>query len=221
MRYLEKLLIAALLIAGCNQNEQVESNKDPVVNQKKTDTLTKEIAKNNDSVLPKQNDSTLVNISTEILKYLKKKDYQQLAAFVHPSSGIRFSPYGYVDTLHDQKFAATQLSSYGQNRKKIIWGRFDGTGEPINLSIDNYLEKFVYDVDFLNAKQKSVNKIIGAGNSSNNLQSIYPGCDFTEFYFPGINPKYDGMDWKSLKLVFKKENTQYFLVGIIHDQWTI
>jgi (p)ppGpp synthase/HD superfamily hydrolase len=29
------------------------------------------------------------------------------------------------------------------------------------------------------------------------------------------------MDWRSLRLVFEKKNDIWYLVGIIHDQWTI
>jgi UDP-N-acetyl-2-amino-2-deoxyglucuronate dehydrogenase len=31
----------------------------------------------------------------------------------------------------------------------------------------------------------------------------------------------EGMDWRSLRLVFEKKNDIWYLVGIIHDQWTI
>jgi hypothetical protein len=50
---------------------------------------------------------------------------------------------------------------------------------------------------------------------------VYRGDSYSEFYFPGFDPKYDGMDWRALRLVFKKENEKLYLVGIIHDQWTI
>ncbi len=29
------------------------------------------------------------------------------------------------------------------------------------------------------------------------------------------------MDWCSLRLVFEKWGAQYYLVGVVHDQWTI
>jgi len=29
------------------------------------------------------------------------------------------------------------------------------------------------------------------------------------------------MDWRSLKLVFKKYEDRFYLVGIIHSEWTI
>ena len=32
---------------------------------------------------------------------------------------------------------------------------------------------------------------------------------------------FDGMDWKSLRLVFQEKDNIWYLVGIIHDGWTI
>ncbi len=89
------------------------------------------------------------------------------------------------------------------------------------MSIKNYFGKFVYDEDFLNAKQKSINEFLGSGNSLNNLREVFPGSDFTEFYFPGFDPKYEGMDWRTLRLVFKTENNRPWLIAIVHDEWTI
>lgn len=79
----------------------------------------------------------------------------------------------------------------------------------------------MYDVDFLNAPNISLNKTISSGNSLNNIDSVYGNCTYVEFYFPGFKEKYDGMDWRSLKLVFEKQDNKLFLIGVIHDQWTI
>jgi hypothetical protein len=41
-----------------------------------------------------------------------------------------------------------------------------------------------------------------------------------EYYFPGFDPQYGGMDWRSLKLVFSQADGSWNLAGIIHDEWT-
>jgi len=89
------------------------------------------------------------------------------------------------------------------------------------MTLNDYMQKFVYDVDFVKPEKQSVNKSIGGGNSLDNLELIYKNCDFTESYFSGFEEKYGGMDWRSLRLVFKKRNGKFFLVGIVHDKWTI
>ena len=221
MRHIYKLMILLVLISACNQNDTATktSNKDSL--KKNADIAVTPITAKTDTATQVKKDSPLIKLSLVILGLLKDKKIQQLDSFIHPTLGVRFSPYGYVDTLHDQKFTPAKLNASNKNAKKINWGSYDGTGDAISLTLPQYFAKFVYDVDFVNAKKRAINETLSAGTDLNNLQQIYPGCDFTEFYFPGFEAKYDGMDWRSLRLVFKKENERYYLVAIIHGQWTI
>jgi len=168
-------------------------------------------------------DSILLRLTSNILVALKNKNYSAFANYIHPVSGIRFSPYGYVDTLNNLRFSREKFiaTARNENQDMIVWGEFDGTGDPIKMTLNNYMQRFVYDVDFVKPEKRTVNDFIGTGNSLNNLDSVYRGCDFTESHFSGFEKKYAGMDWKSLRLVFKERNGKFFLVGIVHDEWTI
>jgi len=55
----------------------------------------------------------------------------------------------------------------------------------------------------------------------NNVKEAYPGCMFIEFLIPEIDPQFEGLDWRALRLVFKKENDKLYLTGIIHNEHTI
>ncbi len=167
-------------------------------------------------------DSVVLALSRQVLIAFSQHNPRYLLNFLHPEYGIRFSPYGYVDTLNDVVMdKATLLKYTGENPPAISWGSYDGSGEKIIMSFPAYINRFVYDVDFLHAPQIKLNGFIGKGNSMNNLENIYPGAEFVEYHFPGFDKKYEGMDWRSLRLVFKKMGKRYYLLGIIHDQWTI
>jgi len=168
-------------------------------------------------------DSILLRLTNNILVVLKNKNYSAFANYIHPVSGIRFSPYGYVDTLSHLRFSREKFiaTAKDDNQEMIVWGEFDGTGDAIKMTLNNYMQRFVYDVDFVKPEKRTVNDFVAAGNSLNNLSSVYKDCDFTESYFSGFKKEYAGMDWKSLRLVFKERNGKFFLVGIVHDEWTI
>lgn len=166
-------------------------------------------------------DSTLKALNSAVLQHLKNKDYTQLRTLIHPKEGVLVSPYGFVDTSDYVAIFADDIVAKSQKSDSLYWGAYDGSGDSISLSFANYFAKFVYNADFLNAEKMSVNKMIGSGNSLNNLQTVYPGCDFTENYFSGFDKKYEGMDWCTLRLVFKMYNDRYYLVALVHDQWTI
>jgi len=199
-----------------------------------TDDSARAINRNADSLLTAKHlqdsiklrhrkDSILLRLTNNILVALKNKNYSAFANYIHPASGIRFSPYGYVDTLSHLRFSRDKFitTAKDDNQEMIVWGKFDATGDPIKMTLNNYLQRFVYDVDFIKPEKRTVNEFIGTGNSLNNLLSVYKNCDFTESYFSGFKKEYAGMDWKSLRLVFKERNGKFFLVGIVHDEWTI
>jgi hypothetical protein len=123
-----------------------------------------------------------------------------------------------VDTVNDIQLNRTEMSD---TQKLHFWGNYDGTGEPINLTLPAYFDKFVYNADFMLNSAVSVNKYQAKGNSANNLKEAYPGCDFVEYYYKGDSTKTDAMDWSCLRLVFKQVADKAYLVGIVHDQWTI
>jgi hypothetical protein len=209
------LFLLLTLLFACNQQDDKKPSADTVIAQK--DTLIKK-----DEPVVITNDSTvLTQLARTVLKSCKEKDFKLLSSFIHPVAGLRFSPYAYVDTTTHQRLSAPALRNLASSKQKIKWGFYDGSGDTILLNLAGYFNRFVYDKDFMAAPKRSLNKILGGGNSLNNLTKIYPGCDFMEFYFPGTDPKYGGMDWKTLRLVFKKEKDKTWLVGIIHDEWTI
>lgn len=224
---MKKFFVLILIISiatGCN----LFSSKEPKADD---DTANVDLTETHDSltivhpdsiaVVRVNKDSVLMDLTKDILTIFKSQQYAKLDTFIHPTEGVRFSPYATVEAS-DKKFSKESfhtLVTSGKS-KKMNWGSFDGSGEPIVLTPNEYFKKFVYDANFVKPEKARVNDFIGGGNSVNNLESFYQGSDFTESHFSG-SKQTGGMDWKSVRLVFKQVNGKYYLVGIVHDQWTI
>ena len=155
------------------------------------------------------------------MRSIRDKDFKSLSTFIHPKQGVRFSPYAYVDTTYDIRLTAYAFLQKQTSKESLKWGFYDGSGDPISLTVDKYFSKFVNNTDFLKAEKVSLNKINRTGSTTNNLLQVYRNCQFAEYYFSGLDKKNEGIDWCALRLVFGKYNNQYYLIGIIHDQWTI
>ncbi|RYY70280.1 MAG: hypothetical protein EOO13_07060 [Chitinophagaceae bacterium] len=166
-------------------------------------------------------DSLLVATGKSVLLALKEKDYPAFSQFFLPATAVRFSPYGFIDSTSNVELTAAEFNDLLRSGKKIVWGQQDGSGDTMLLSLPDYFKKFVYNADFLNAEKSATDKFIGSGNSLNNLKKVYPGARFIEYHFSGFDKKYGGMDWTSLRLVFKESNDQFCLIAVVHDQWTI
>lgn len=165
--------------------------------------------------------SVIQSEGDEILTALKSKDGALLARYVHPQQGLRFTPYSHIDLEKDLVFLPVDIPALFTSDKLYTWGSYDGSGEPIALNFDNYYAKFVYDQNFLAAPQTVFNQVLQRGNTINNFPAAYPRAVSLEYHFAGFDPQYGGMDWKSLKLAFEPVGDTWYLVGIIHEQWTI
>ena len=167
-------------------------------------------------------DSVLTALTKEVFADIKRKNYAALDSIAHPQLGVRISPYANVDPKTDQlvKKGSFKKMFTSQKNKTLNWGYYDGSGEPIMLTPKDYFQRFVYDGNYVNPEKLGINKVITQGNSVNNIKDVYKEADFTESFI-SESVKNQGLDWKSVKLVFKQENGKYYLVAIVHNEWTI
>jgi len=214
-RYVSVLLLTTLLTWSCNQGDNKKVPETPA-----TDSNT--IATPGDKGTTVSDSVRLFELSQHILSLLKNKQYDSLSSFIHPEIGIRFSPTAYVDTVDQPLLSVASYRQAIRQSKAGTWGVYNAeTDEPRLLTLPEYLDRYAYDKDYLQAPQKACNRFLGGGNSLNNLKAIYPQADFIEYYFPGFEPKYEGLDWKTLRLVFRERDGKTWLIAVIRDEWTI
>lgn len=210
--YLLLFIAINIVFSGCKeQPKNKTSNVKDSVAKPAADTVR----------VAEQKDSLLYQLNREILATIKSKNYEKLSTYFHPESGVRFSPYGHIDTATDVVLKRNAFMQLIASARKIRWGSYDGSGEPIELTMQAYLLKFVYNADFLHAETISLNKPVKTGNTRNNISDLYKEADFIDNYFSGFEKKYEGMDWTALRLVFSKFEGKYYLIALVHDQWTI
>lgn len=158
----------------------------------------------------------------ETIEAIQQKDMEHLAKLVHPEKGVQFSPFAHIDTTKDIRVKAGELSAMWKDGSQKTWGQYEGSGEPIKLSFADYFKKFVYDHDYAAAPKIGYNKTIGQGTMNNNLFTVYPKDKFitVEYHFDGLDKQFEGNDWASLRLVYENIGEDWFLVAVVHDQWT-
>lgn len=155
-----------------------------------------------------------------VINAIKTQDFPTLSTFVGPQ-GIRFTPYEHVDVVSDIVLYSGQVYNALALSTTFTRWWYDGSWFPIDLPIGQYWEKFVYDVDFITAPEVYHNQPFNRGNTINNIFDVYSGKHIVEYHFPGFDPQYDGMDRRSLYLVFENIWGQRYIIGIIHWSWTI
>ncbi|MEC0240588.1 hypothetical protein P4H66_12055 [Paenibacillus dokdonensis] len=223
-----------LLIAACSgkpntttEPQQTQGNPQEQLQQEQSQQEQTQQEQQQNEKAPDPNDQegvppTALEAAATVMTALQNGNMKALASWAHPDKGIRFSPYAYVDTKTDLVFSRNEIEGLMQDSKKRVWGTFPGSGELIEKTFADYYKSFVYDADFKKDGKIALNKGLGQSTMINNLNEVYPkeSYDFVEYYIDGITPAMDGMDWRSLRLVFEKIGEDHALVGIIHDQWT-
>ncbi len=159
--------------------------------------------------------NTVETVATQLVGVLHDRNMNKFAEFVHPTKGVRFSPYEFVEPNH-RVMTANQIR-YKDNSAHV-WGNYDGSGDPINLTFDAYYQRFVNDRDYPRAPRITRNGVVGQGNTTNNIRGFYPQSVWVEYHFPALPQR---NNWNSLWLVFEQLDGKWYLVGIVHGEWTI
>lgn len=173
------------------------------------------------SLSPAEAKDAIGLIAEKTILALKNRDFTTLSNLSSREKGVLFVPYSYIDLKRNISLPREKLAEGFDHTKIYLWGEEDGTGFPISVTFESYYDRYVYSNDFASAPKVGYNQMLGSGNSLNNIRMIYPESIVVEYYFDGFNPVYEGMDWRSLRLVFEQEADTWVLVAIIHNEWTI
>lgn len=165
--------------------------------------------------------SGLLRAAARAAEALKAEDYATLGALVHPERGLTLTACSTVDLDADQNFTADEIRGLAENSRQYLWGYTDGRGDPILLTMKEFMQQYIFAVDYTKAPEVGVDQVVLSGNALENVDQAYPGCRFVDLCYRELNPDFGGLDWCSLKLVFEPLEGQWRLVGLIHSQWTI
>ncbi|ADU31974.1 hypothetical protein [Evansella cellulosilytica] len=173
---------------------------------------------NNESPSSSEN-STLRERANLVVGSLENKNFNTLANYVHPEKGVRFSPYGYVDTDEHLIFQSEEVKGFTYDTEEYEWGTEDGTGYAITLTPSEYYEEYIYIRDFSRMSSDIVeNEIESYGNIIVNVEEKYPEAEFVSYY---VTPSDNELNWANLILAFEEYEGEWYLVGIAVDRWTI
>jgi len=156
--------------------------------------------------------------SQQVIQALANENMDEFADYVHPEHGVRFSPYVYVKTDH-LTFSAEEMPDLLNDPSEYNWGEEDGTGYPIIKTSQEYIDRFVNNKDYQHPDEVVYNEDKSRGSLINNIATYYPDGVFVEYYVD--YEEYEGLDWSSLIVVMYEHDGEWYVLGIVNDEWTI
>ncbi len=167
---------------------------------------------------PQSVQSSVMNKAYQIVNLIKEEKMEKLADYIHPKKGVLFSPYGTIDKKRAQVFMPPLIKDLFDNSKQMEWGINPETGDPIRQNFEDYFDHYVHDAEYDETDFVTYDGVHEEANRVQNVDETFTESHYVEFFVPG-SEDFEGMDWKSLILVFNEYGGKPYLVGIIHDQW--
>ena len=162
----------------------------------------------------------LTRLAYSVLKYIKDEDFLALSRIVHPEFGVVFSPYATINLTTDRRFNDTQIAALGTDTTVYVWGVYNGSGRPIELTPAEYFSQFVSAADYMDAVIIGINQIVRSGNALENMTDVFPNVKFVDFHIPGNEPA-EELEWTSLRLGFEEHNGNLRLIAIVYSAWSV
>jgi hypothetical protein len=165
--------------------------------------------------------TALAKLAYSVLEYIRDDDFLALSHVIHPESGVVFSPYTTVNLATDRHFSADQIATLGSDTNIYIWGIRNGSGEPIELTPAEYINKYIQASAYIDASVVGINQIIRTGNALENITEVFPNVKYVDFHLPGSEGDAPAdYTWSSLRLGFEEYEGNLRLIVIIHSKWT-
>lgn len=154
-----------------------------------------------------------------LMKAIHEKDFNELEKYIFPWDALIFSPY--INVLDNVVGISWENITQTYNwDDKFVWGHFQWSWKPIEMTFEGYFEEFVYDKNYYNNSEIIYENVVQRWNMINNIKDMFPNSYVVEFYLAPKNSEID-MDWTSLNMVFKKKWVNRYLEAVVHDEWTI
>ena len=143
------------------ENEQLKSKNEELEAELETVENTPEATLN----------VSLWDVGQHVMELVKDKNMVELSNYVHPTKGLRFTPYVFTNLTFDQVFTPAEVSDLPNDTEEYDWGYYYGTPTETKIMLDfnDYYDEFIYDEDFLNTNIVGVNAVVSYGDIIDNI----------------------------------------------------
>ena len=151
---------------------------------------------------------------------LESKNFELLQEYT--SKEVLLSPYAFIDSGSVQRLSVDEMIELKNNGDKHFWGIQDGTGDSLNMTLDQYLDRYVTDFEIGDTSIVKYNKVSEPsqrGNEMHNVSEFFTDLNLVEIHKEATDDM--GMNWRTLILVIKSTENGFKLQGVIHNEWTI
>ena len=161
----------------------------------------------------------LLQLSDELMTYLKQQQFDKFIEYVDPVDGALFSffadfgdPEGYGGP-----YIALTKKQLANSEAEYIWA-YDKSGKAFKMTFPQYVNDFLLKRHGHNIVYTTIsfNETFSNHKSINNtIHEYYPDAKYVEYYSPPLDEA--GQLLQAIRFVYQERDGEWYLIGIARD----
>ena len=161
----------------------------------------------------------LLQLSDELMTYLKKQEFDKFIEHVDPVDGALFSFF--ADFGNPQGYGGPYITltrkQMENSETEHIWG-YDESGKAFKMTFPQYVNDFLLKRHGHNIVYTTIsfNDTSYDNPSINNtIHEYYPDAKYVEYYSPALDES--GRLFQAIRFVYQERDGKWYLIGIARD----
>lgn len=142
-------------------------------------------------------------------------DAEKITSYIHPKKGVIMTwnvLFGGKEDLHFKK--SDIKNAYLNKRKKIYWGKSYGKGDDVFMSLHDYMAMLTRPISAITRIEKL--------KEAKGFKCLSPKkCRAYEVVWINRDSSTKEYDWLGLVVILEKFKNEWYVVGVLHDRWTV
>ena len=161
----------------------------------------------------------LLQLSDELMTYLRQQEFDQFIEHVDPVDGALFSffadfgnPKGYGGP-----YVTLTKKQMANSEAEYIWG-YDENGRAFEMTFPQYVNDFLLKRHGHNIAYTTItfNETSYENESINStIHEYYPDAKYVEYYSPALDE--NGRLFQAIRFVYQERDGRWYLIGIARD----
>jgi len=160
--------------------------------------------------IPKNVNTNLEIFIEYIQGWIIYNSLSYITNYIHPKKGLYLTYYT-TFARKNNHFTQKKFLNYLKSNKKLYWGKSDGKGDKIYMSLNEFFKYF-------NERIESFD--MGQTLKINPNKFDFPNITKDTIAYE-ITQKQNGNNWQNLVIVLEKYKNRYYIVGLLYNRWSI
>ncbi|WP_456278737.1 hypothetical protein [Bacillus sp. AK128] len=180
---------------------------------------------NEDESIILSDKDVLLQKSKKIFNNLKELNWTELSKYVHTEKGLTFSFYADMGSPHSNEitFTKNEVEKFSSDEKIYTWGH-DFSDKAFKYTPNEYVKNYLFShlqVNPVEYTEITYNDYYyESGGITNTIHEYYPKAIFVEYHSPpptNSSNEYTEYQWQSLRFVYEKVESEWYLFAIVRD----